>query len=222
MSGAAALRLLQVPLRALALGASYGVKIRFPHALLMSLLFDKNNALNAILNKVARTTFTHAKNLAYFAFVYKLAVAICRQMPSSLLSSPAVSSTIGGAAGGYLVWRHYTALNYQILLYLLSRVLVGAVRAAAAADVKPFSLVTFKKVFPILSIAVWAAVMYLYECQAASLHPSLVSSMNEIYRAADNLTNGTPSPATIILFLHTLTQAGSWQDIASLLSVAAS
>jgi len=94
---------------------------------------------------------------------------------------------LAGTIGGYLVWgRRYSAINYQIVLYLASRVFIGCMFLLAKkippkeASQKEW---TFRQhVYPILASLVWGSVMILFEENADVLHPSLKSSMDEIYR----------------------------------------
>jgi len=56
---------------ALVNGAKYGVKIRLPHAFIMTLLFRKGTA-NEKLKFILKATWEHSRNLASFAVVYKV------------------------------------------------------------------------------------------------------------------------------------------------------
>lgn len=119
---------------------------------------------------------------------------------------------IAGAIGGYFVWgKEYSSVHYQILLYLVSRVLVGCLKVALIdqqnkrddmAQVTPrdrmflSSRLSFSKAlnclkkfvqekgYTISSTVVWALVMSLFENASHSLHPSLRSSMEEIYHSS--------------------------------------
>lgn len=53
-------------------GARYGLKIRLPHALVMTALFRRDLTPAQKLRSVARLAAEHAANLASFAAVYKL------------------------------------------------------------------------------------------------------------------------------------------------------
>ena len=52
-------------------GAKYGVKIRFPHAFVMTLLFRKGSMHDKI-TIITKATWEHSRNLASFATVYKV------------------------------------------------------------------------------------------------------------------------------------------------------
>jgi len=219
---------LRVALRALRLGAAYGVKIRAPHALVMTLLFGKDRSPSAVWSRVASLAWEHGRNLALFAAAYKAVLAVLRAIasrvqgggggsvaaaggaaPPLLLLPASVAGVCGGVAGACaaaLVWRHNTHLNYQLMLYLLSRVVVASVRLLAKSGVAPFASFTAAGTYPYLSVGVWAAVMALYEADSSVLHPSLASSMHDIYRAADAATGSAwdyaPTPATLVVVAH--------------------
>ena len=91
---------------------------------------------------------------------------------------------LAGAAGGYIVWGRYSAVNYQLVLYLASRILVGCMKLASEKGVPPFSWkrLTFTKTYPWAAAGVWGMVMMLFEEYPETLHPSLKRSMDEIYR----------------------------------------
>ena len=52
-------------------GAKYGVKIRLPHALVMTFLFRKGT-LEEKIRIIVKSTLEHSRNLASFATVYKV------------------------------------------------------------------------------------------------------------------------------------------------------
>jgi peroxisomal membrane protein 4 len=187
-------------------GARYGAKIRLPHALVMSLLFggffsttstNKNNDIKCILRRVVQLTVEHASNLAKFAAIYKTVLFALKLIRISSSSSSSSSSpqrnvivvgqpqyswhaAIAGAISGYYSWGHYSAVNQQLLLYLSSRVLLGA-----------WKMLTLRRIpFPAMAAVIWGAVMYLFEDDAQVLHPSLKSSMDEIYRYSSALYLG--------------------------------
>jgi peroxisomal membrane protein 4 len=102
-------------------------------------------------------------------------------------------SFIAGAVGGFLVWGQYSSVNYQIILYLMSRVLVAAVkRLVMMADPshqqqqqqpsRLSRLVQSNMSYRLVATVVWGMVMVLFEESPQLLHPSLKSSMEEIYR----------------------------------------
>jgi hypothetical protein len=53
-------------------GARYGVKIRLPHALVMTLLFRRDLTSKQKIHSVLKLVMEHASNLAAFASIYKV------------------------------------------------------------------------------------------------------------------------------------------------------
>ena len=53
-------------------GARYGVKIRIPHALIMTALFRRDLSSKEKIRSVLKLTMEHASNLAMFAAIYKV------------------------------------------------------------------------------------------------------------------------------------------------------
>jgi len=86
---------------------------------------------------------------------------------------------LAGAVGGYLVWGRYSSVNYQIVLYVTSRVLASLCKRHLHVRL-PESV--RQRGYPLAAATVWALVMLLFEEDPDVLHPSLRSSMEEIYR----------------------------------------
>lgn len=59
-------------------GARYGIKIRFPHALVMTLLFQRHLTNREKINRVLKLVWIHSSNLAGFATLYKVCVNVIR------------------------------------------------------------------------------------------------------------------------------------------------
>jgi peroxisomal membrane protein 4 len=209
----AGMRSLLVLLRALRLGAAYGIRIRMPHALVMNVLYGRDKSVRGIVQRVLGITWEHGRNLASFAVIYK-AVLVALRTVYSLLGMVDASSPVGkpaspwhaaaaGALGAYLVWTPQSSVNLQILFYLVSRVLFALFRLLAQKGVQPFASLRFESVYPVLSVGVWSAVMWLYETHTDALHPSLASSMHDIYRDSNALppilSAYAPSALTIAL-----------------------
>jgi hypothetical protein len=68
-------------------GAKYGVKIRLPHALLMTLLFKPNLSASQKLKKVLKLSLEHAVKLAAFASIYKVILASLKFISRHLRNS---------------------------------------------------------------------------------------------------------------------------------------
>lgn len=88
---------------------------------------------------------------------------------------------VAGAIGGYLIWGRYSGVNYQIVLYLTSRVLVGLGKHFQETYL-PTNSMPFHQSYPLFAAAVWGMIMMLFEERPEVLHPSLKKSMDEIYR----------------------------------------
>jgi peroxisomal membrane protein 4 len=250
-------------------GAKYGIKIRLPHAFVMTLLFRKDLNNQQKMGTVIRLVLEHASNLAAFATIYKSILVIFKWSsrylrqhqhhpdrdrnlgrlllqlivdgPWSIAGTtttnkkfPTTStsghperpyhSLVAGACGGYIVWGRYSKVNEQIILYLISRVLVGLVQRLWECvhhrndDQLKLrekekhqhhyhqSILHHPRTFSLLAAAVWGVVMILFEDSPHVLHRSLKASMDEIYRfqAFDDDANKTTSTAreTIISSDH--------------------
>jgi len=221
-----------VILSALVGGGRYGLKIRLPHATIMTFLFGSKLSFHEKIKTIAKLATEHATNLAAFACVYKFMLSslkvlsrsinqgndtntihygILRQLSKSLLSiivngpyyqrkrhitsmttnpsKPGLPEQpyhafLAGSVGGYLVWGNYSSINYQLLLYLASRIIIGCIKLAREKGVPPFSWkgLTFNKTYPWAAAGIWGTVMMLFEEYPDVLHPSLKRSMDEIYR----------------------------------------
>lgn len=184
-------------------GGRYGIKIRVPHALVMTFLFGNGKTFQEKIRIVMKLALEHASNLAAFAGLYKLMLATLKVMDRRInqngdigfLSNPTTISGPGlpdesyhafvaGAVGGYIVWGRYSSINYQLVLYLASRVIVGCMKLARKKGVPPFAWKssTFKNTYPWAAAGIWGTVMMLFETCPDTLHPSLRRSMDEIYR----------------------------------------
>lgn len=67
-------------------GGKYGMKIRLPHAAVMTLLFRSDATAKDKLRIVLKSTFEHSKNLASFAAIYKVRFAIWSNQISNIPS----------------------------------------------------------------------------------------------------------------------------------------
>jgi peroxisomal membrane protein 4 len=103
----------------------------------------------------------------------------------------AYHSFLAGAVGGYCVWGRYSSVNYQIVLYLTSRILVGMGKKMLAGRKSvgsnrlgdgTRSAGDGSSYYPLAAALVWGTVMALFEESPEVLHPTLRASMDEIYR----------------------------------------
>ncbi|XP_025088120.1 peroxisomal membrane protein 4-like [Pomacea canaliculata] len=155
-------------------GAVYGVKVRFPHALVMTLLF-KMEGKNECLQDILQATFTHSKNLALFVTLYKSLTSILASLESK---SQQYHSLLSAFIGGYLIFGTYNKVNEQINLYLLSRIIYALIRLAVK---RGYISQPRGPVFPWFAAGVWGVVLWLFEHEADTLQPSLKSSMTYLY-----------------------------------------
>ena len=162
--------------RGLRNGLYYGAKIRFVHSLVNNILFGKRDIKERIIS-ILSLTWEHARNLGLFVFIYKTSVCILRNL---FKSDRKLFNFIAGLIGSYFVWSDKTAVNTQIMLYLLSRNILAISRVISERINPNFNG------FAISSILVWGVVMYLFEVMPKELQPSLTSSMNFIYRDSNS------------------------------------
>ena len=71
--------------------------------------------------------FEHGKNLGLFVLIYKAMVMLLNKIRGKRSSNAFIAGCIGG---GIIFGRAKTPINYQIILYLFSRVLVSSVELA--------------------------------------------------------------------------------------------
>lgn len=221
-------------LRGIRNGAYYGTKIRAPHgkvrswrcccaalsctyaALVMTVLF-RPGPVKDMLNSIVSLTYTHTKNLAVFVGLYKGLLALGRLAYQGLgipvtasIGQPVAPwhSFVAGGIGAWFVWADYNAVNFQIVLYLVSRVIMSAVRVAATRGMIPSPLLfKFDQVYPWLAVSVWACVMYLFENHRSTVHSSLASSMDFLYHDSNQWAGAhdfLPSPATAAVVVYFL------------------
>ncbi|RMX70274.1 hypothetical protein DD238_000070 [Peronospora effusa] len=216
ITAADAMKALLAILRGVRNGSFYGTKVRAPHAMVMICLFQ-NGSIRQKLRGILRLTFEHSKNLALFVGVYKSVLAVLRAHQQHALGQHVATdigkpgahwhAAVAGGVGGYLIWGRYSGVNYQIIMYLMSRALISLVRVLADKGYQPFAQHRFKHVYPLLATVVWAGIMWLYENEPDTLHPSLLKSMQFLYDESchwkDGIVDFLPSPATTAVFLLT-------------------
>ncbi|KAK5036435.1 hypothetical protein LTS07_002162 [Exophiala sideris] len=85
-------------------GAVYGAKVRFPHALVMVFMF-RSGTLREKVRLVLKATRQHARNLAFFAVVYKSTMLLLRLLnPTNPGKEGPYDTFFAGLAGGYTVF----------------------------------------------------------------------------------------------------------------------
>ncbi|KAL1839853.1 hypothetical protein VTJ49DRAFT_1084 [Mycothermus thermophilus] len=172
-------------------GAVYGTKVRFPHALVMIMLFRSGSAFVSRfrdkIRQIFRATRIHARNLAKFAAIYK--------------GTCPYDSFLAGLLGGYLVFGQrsprtgkISSVSQQIVIYVFARVVLAlaklAVQPGNAASLPVVSRpgtseLVRRHAWPVFASLSWAMVMHLFRWHPAELQPSLRSSMTYIYSNAD-------------------------------------
>ncbi|KAI0173381.1 peroxisomal membrane protein 4 [Hypoxylon sp. FL1284] len=183
-------------------GAVYGAKVRFPHALVMVFLF-RPGTLRQKLSLVARATRTHARNLARFALIYKLACYLLKRYGATPGKEGRYDTFVAGLVGGYAVFGgrssrsgKISSVNQQIVVYVFARVVLAlarlAVKPGAGGPGLPFvsrediSARISHYAWPVFAALSWAGVMHLFRHHPDDLQPSLRSSMTYIYQQSDH------------------------------------
>jgi peroxisomal membrane protein 4 len=255
LSGRGTSRVAGIGLRALRQGLLFGTKVRFPHSIVIAALFRFQRGAVVNLLSVSQDTWEHARNLAYFAALYKVGIVALRalwaaaKLPETATHEPLFASTVaaplagswlenlGGfldlladgarsvmvsrpshplqalVAGGVassLVWAKFSHVNYQILLYVLARTVLSAIRILSAQGVAPFSQITFQEGYPWMAIVVWALVMMFFEFFPDQVQSSMRRSMEALYHSDSSpasVEDVLPSPMffAVAAFLFTWT-----------------
>lgn len=170
------------PLKGLRNGIYYGGKVRLVHSLIMTILFKDVNKHN--LKQIVKMTLEHAKNLGKFVFLYKLTCILLEKV----LGKTSFNNFLSGFIWGYFVWGHKTPVNYQIVLYLFSRIMMALVemiyyKAKGLSDTK--STKTTRRYYHIFTALIWGIVMWIFEVKKSALQASLASSMEFLYKDSD-------------------------------------
>lgn len=99
----------------------YGAKVRFPHALVMQILFGSGSVQDRA-RAIVKATWTHSKNLALFALIYKTIVCIMRWMRQTKQQGgldDLINIAVGGAIGGFFIFGRDNPINSQINMSVL-------------------------------------------------------------------------------------------------------
>ena len=106
----------------------YGGKVRFVHSLVMTILF-RSGSLESKIISILKMTWEHARNLGIFVLIYKSLVCLMRHLFNS--RSPLFNFISGFFASYFTLSRESTAVNMQIMLYLLSRDILAIANIAS-------------------------------------------------------------------------------------------
>ncbi|KAJ5114530.1 hypothetical protein NUU61_000289 [Penicillium alfredii] len=175
-------------------GIVYGSKVRFPHALVMILLF-RSGTFREKLKLVFKATRQHARNLSTFAVIYKASMIILRNLNPSGSKEGRYDSFFAGLLGGYAVFgRQPGSVSQQIVIYVFARVMLSLAKLAVQPDMHPLSsLITPEartqitdNAWPVFASLSWAFVMYIFRWYPETLVSSLRSSMVYIYADSDH------------------------------------
>ncbi|KAE9410773.1 peroxisomal membrane protein 4 [Gymnopus androsaceus JB14] len=167
-------------------GFVYGVKVRFPHAVVMSILFGRGDVTSR-LKVIYRATKQHALNLAKFV-----------SKKANGGKERSADSFIAGVIGGFLVFGERTAVNEQIVLYVVSRVIASFIPRAgsySASPQSPRAMSTVKPIppnpryFALFAAISWGAVMWLFKERGETIQPGMFNSMTYLYRDSEIWTN---------------------------------
>ncbi|KAG6902792.1 hypothetical protein C0995_011279 [Termitomyces sp. Mi166 len=173
-------------------GFVYGVKVRFPHAVVMSILFGRGDWRTRLWN-IYRATRQHAFNLAKFVTLYKTFLLVQRKANGGKERSS--DTFMAGLLGGYIVFGDRNAVNEQIVLYVVSRVISSflpragrsASNSSADSAIKP--LPPDSRYFTVFAALSWGAVMWLFRHHGETIQPGMFNSMTYLYRDSETWSN---------------------------------
>jgi len=170
-------------------GLVYGVKVRFPHALIMAILFGRGD-WSTRLKVIFRATKQHAMNLSQFVAIYKSLLLLQRKLNGG--KERQQDPFFAGLLGGYLVFGERNAINEQIVLYVCSRVVASLIPRARSpptesAVVKPVP--PDSRYFSLFAALSWGAVMWLFQHRGEAIQPGMFSSMTYLYRDSERWQN---------------------------------
>ncbi|ORY26135.1 Tim17/Tim22/Tim23/Pmp24 family-domain-containing protein [Naematelia encephala] len=185
-------------------GLVYGVKVRFPHALVMTFLFS-HKPLPAKIKWIFTATRAHALNLAKFVTIYKLFLLLQKRLNGG--KERDLDSLIAGGLGGWWVFGERTPINEQIVLYVLSRTLLSLLPrlysttsnpptnpiaplphplpALTSPQANPKPIPPAQTPFAIVAALSWAGVMYMFRHRGERLQPGMNNSMRYLYHDSD-------------------------------------
>uniref|UniRef100_A0A060T288 ARAD1C23474p n=1 Tax=Blastobotrys adeninivorans TaxID=409370 RepID=A0A060T288_BLAAD len=181
-------------------GAVYGARLRFCHALVMSVLF-RSGSVKQRWDGIIKNTRQHAKALASFVTIYKTVLLVLKYsrqymgqfQPPTLTQikshSNAMDAFWGGLIGGYIVFGRnspnaaLSSINQQIVLYVFSRVILGMCNKLLHSTVhtKHQRHKVANVSWAVMSSVSWALIMYLFRLDASVLQKSMLHSMNYMY-----------------------------------------
>lgn len=166
-------------------GFVYGVKIRFPHAVVMSILFGRGD-WQARVWQIYRATKTHSMNLAKYVALYKTLLLVQRKSNGGKAKNG--DTLVAGTIAGFLCFgRDRSAVNEQVVLYITARLVAAMLprdgTLKPGAPVKP--LPPRYDSFAVLAAATWGIVMWLFHEYPERVQPGMFNSMTYLYKDSD-------------------------------------
>jgi peroxisomal membrane protein 4 len=172
-------------LKGLRNGVVYGAKVRAPHAFVMTFLF-RDGTVREKLKVVLDMTRQHATNLGKFVLLYK-SLMLAQKTLLHGGKEASQDSFVAGLIGGYVVFGKDTNVNQQIVLYLLSRIVIGLAKWSVKKQYVPSP--GEGKTFPVVASVVWGIVMWLFRHDRDTLQGSLQASMQYLYNDSEKWTD---------------------------------
>ncbi|KAK0392558.1 hypothetical protein NLU13_2053 [Sarocladium strictum] len=183
-------------------GAVYGTKVRFPHALVMIVLF-RSGTFRQKVELVLRATRHHASNLARFAMIYKLSTLALKHYGPTPGKEGPYDSFLGGLVGGYFIFGtrskrtgRISSINQQIVIYIFARVALALARLAVkpgtgfpVVSAEPLRSKISHYAWPAFASLSWGMVMLLFRYHPEELQSSLRGSMTYIYKDCDEFSD---------------------------------
>eukprot|EP01084_Bolivina_argentea_P253654 426186_1 len=160
-------------------GAIYGIKIRLPHAFVMTLLFSSNRSINGLSSIIFKKTKEHSLHLGKFVCLYKLLIVIIRRIFNYPHNHFPIIHILAGAIGGGIIWGDRSAVNHQINLYVFARIFMGLIRSGVERGY--FNGKIWKLCYLLFASTIWTIVMCLFEFEEHNISRSLAASMRVLY-----------------------------------------
>lgn len=192
-------------------GVVYGGKVRFLHALIISILY-RSGPVWPRLKLVLTATKNHAEVLAVFAVIYKV---VCNALIQDTFLGPGnlrLIKFIAGCVGSWVVYsQHFgyfhPGITHQVTLYCFSRVLIALgkilldqylncaqptfryqnrdlpipFRDLTAIQQRKVRSNIYNRSWKYFAVLTWGLVMFIYDYQPQYLQSSLRHSMAYIY-----------------------------------------
>jgi peroxisomal membrane protein 4 len=166
-------------------GLVYGAKVRFPHALVMAILFGRGD-----WSSRARTIFSatkqHAFNLAKYVTLYKTLLWLQRRANEGKERN--ADTFFAGMIGGYIVFGDRTPVNEQIVFYVVSRVLASFIPRDSSSNLaKPTTGDVVRPIppdphyFSLFAAVTWGLVMWLFRHRRHTIQTGMFNSMTYLY-----------------------------------------